>query len=461
MTVRGEGGESAGGQTDETDTADQVEQPTKGAGDGASSTPAAKQDAFTKAAARAEAKLTGTDKPAPKADEKPKPKAAEEKPKPKAEEKPKDKPAPKAEEKPKPKAKADDAGDDNDEDDAGDDAGAEEKPKEPLKPRRGWPKRLQTDFQYMTPEEQAARLAEPLQPVETWDDESKANFAKLPVEAQDELLFRTKEIERGYQGKFEALATERKMAEDIKAAIPDRVRQVMTAKGMTEAQTFKALAGLQEHAWRDPVGYLADFIARGNVDLNELADRITATDASRGQQQQKQGQPPVELHPQFQALKAERDRLAAQMSEQQEKQRQANAEVQKEIEFELDTVLAERDEGSGELRYPFARLLASGMADIYEADAESFKGLSPRDAFDLAYRAALQASPELRRYAQKPAPKGSDQADKDADGDKRGDRAKEAQAPKSKTPASAPSSSKGGDAFSRAAARAERRMGGR
>jgi hypothetical protein len=401
-------------------------------------------DAPKEAAPKAKAKADEGDKPKPKA--KPAEKADDDDDQADAKAKAKAKPAEKA------KKAADDDDDGDDDPDGNPPKAPGAKKDEPLAPRRGWSKRRQEDFAYLDRETQAAWLSEPLTPDERWDEATKATFAKMPTEVQDEWLHQSRQLEKGYQGKFEALAGERKMLEEIKTAVPPRVRELMTARKMTEAQVFKTLTELQEYAMNDPAGYVADFIRRGKLDVNDIAERLLGEgQAARPQQLA------IEQHPAFRKQQERLEALERQLSDEAKAREEQASSV---VTTEVTSAITERDEG-GELRYPWGRLLSPYMADLIQDDAESFAGLAPKQVFEKAYRIALDAHPELKRASRnsKPSP---DEDDEEQTADaKRQEKVKAAQTVKSKTPNTAPKANGGGSAFSKAYERAERQLASR
>lgn len=417
--------------------------------------PAAKSDPFAAAfkAAQVELGEVEADKPA----KKPAPKAkagddgeADKKPA-KPDEKAK-KPDQKDEKADKAKAKAKDGADEGDDDDQAD-GEDEDKPKkaEPLKARRHWSARRQEEFAYLDPETQRAWLAEDIKPLETWDEPRKAMFAALPDPAKEEFLAAAKELEKGYQTKFQALANERKAFADIEAAIPPRVRAVMQQRGADVATAFKTLVRLQDFAMADPVGYVADFIKRGKLDVNAIADALGDTAPAR----QASRQDPDELvrnHPAVAQMAQQIKQLEGQLAGYAKQQTQV-------AETEFNALMMKRDAG-GQLVYPYARLLGGYMADLLEEEPESFEGLSQAEQFDQLYKRAVAAHPELRAAkAAKPRPADeADAEDEDDAEDERTKRAKEARTRKSSKPHTAPSG-KPRDAFAAAYEAAAKQTG--
>lgn len=401
-----------------------------------------KPDPFMAAFNAAEKELAGEDKPkpAPKKEAKPEPKA--------------EKPATKPEAKPEPKKPEPKADGEEDEDGAGEAAAAKPEPKktEPLAPKRHWSKRRQDDFQYLPREMQETWLSEPVSPDTHWPAETKEAFTRMPREAQEEFLVQTRNFERGFGEKFQALSKERKLAEDIRAAVPDSVRQVMQSRGMDEAAVFKTLVAKQQQAMANPVQYVADFIRASKLDINQLAAALQGQPQGNGQAAP---QADIESHPVVRTLKAELSELKGHVTEAQRRQQQ---EEDREIETAFGSFTSERDEG-GNLAYPFVRVLSDYMANVIDGDAERFSSMRPRERLVEAYKIALAAHPELASVTRTAKPGPADEQDEDADSEdaQAAEKLRRAATKKSQTPTAAPA--KSGDPFARAFGRAERQLG--
>ena len=341
----------------------------------------------------------------------------------------------------------------------------EEEPKssEPLKPKAYWSKERREAFQYQPRAVQENWLAEAPVPHAHWADDQKSAFAALPREAQEVLLVQAQEIERGYGQKFQALANERKLAEGIRSAIPPQLRKTMEAKGLDELGVFATLLNYQQHAMRDPVGYVRNFIATNRIDPRHLFAQAQPGSGGSGASQAHQNGQPAQAdfrsHPMFAAMMAE----IAQLKDAVTYDRQQRAEDDdRRRNDELSQVLAEKDEG-GNSRYPYIRILADPMAQIIESDPERYSSMGIPEQIADAYRRALEAYPELPpppTTVTEPPPVTAETDDDEETDSKReaeAEKLKKASTKKSKTPQSAPATS--GDPFARAFSRAERQLG--
>jgi hypothetical protein len=334
----------------------------------------------------------------------------------------------------------------------------ESKAKEPLKPKDWWSQDRRRSFPYQQREVQETWLAEAPAAPEHWPEESKALFAKQPREAQEVMMTIHQSMARGYDEKFTALATERKLAEAVKQVPNETQRAFMQKRGLNEAQVFSALMRLQDQSQRDPVGYIRDFIMRNKLDPRSVLGKSDGAGGEGGDGEQPR-QADVESHPAYRTLKQE---VEAMKAAQMEDARRRDEEADRRISSEMSAVLAETDEG-GNPAYPYARLLQAEMARILTADPERFDALSTRDRFVTAYQLALEGFPEIpapQKAAKRKQADEPDEADTvDPDEDEEEERLSRARTKKSKRPAAA--SRDRGDPFDRAFRKAEKQTGQR
>ncbi len=414
-----------------------------------------KRDPFTAAFNSAQDEIRGTDEPDEEPEPKPKPKKQPEpaKKEAKAEEKPAKKPEPKPEKAPEP-----------DEDAIAEkvaekltEAKPEKKEKGPLEPKKWWSGRKRDAFARMPVHIQEAWLAEAPAPDQRWTAEQKAAFAKLPTEGQELLLERSQEMERGYGEKFEGLAKERKLAEEIRSAVPQQLRTLMEQRGLTEAQVLNKLAQQQLLALQDPRGYALKFLADAKINPLDLV-QYDAEGKPVAQPPRSQAAPDIRAHPEYQAMATELQQLKA------ERQKHAESEDQR-FDADFNTLLGERD-GEGNSLYPFIRVLAGAMATIIDNDPDRFSGLSLRDRLAASYYEALEDFPELsaiQMTAPKPA-KADEPKPATADSDGESERVAKLEAavtPKSRAPAPSSTPAASGDAFEQAWQSAKKALGKR
>lgn len=309
----------------------------------------------------------------------------------------------------------------------------EKKEKGPLEAKKWWSGRKRDAFARMPRHIQEQWLAEPPVPEQNWTPEQKTAFGELPVKAQEILLERQREFERGFSEKFDGLTKERKLAEEVKKAVPPQLRTLMDQRGLSEAQVLSKLAQQQLFALQDPKGYARKFLADAGINPLDLVQvDAEGKPVIPQSQHQTQAATNIRAHPEYQQMAAELQQLR------EERQKLAETDDQR-FAADFDSLLGETD-GEGNSLYPFIRVLAGAMATIIENDPDRFSGLSLRDRLAASYYEALEDYPELtaiQMTAPKPAkadePKPI-QADPDGEGE-RVAKLEKAVTPKSRAPA--------------------------
>ncbi len=444
-----------------------------------------KADPFAAAFEKAEREVDGEAEPAPKKTAKPKPVKSEDEGEP--EEKPAkaERPVKKAKPAPKDEDEASDEASDTEDEEADDakpkgkvakapekdekadktaeaepKAKPEPKPKQPLTAKQWWPKERREAFQYQPREVQEMWLTERPVADAHWSEEQKANFAKLPQESQEVLIVQARELERGFNTKFQALAAERKTIEAMKAAVSPEMRAHMEKLKLDEPAVFSRLLAVQAQSMKDPVAYARDFITRNRIDPRQLFPAATGEDGTEQPpaHQAYQQQADIASHPVVNAMAAEIHTLKQAVETEQQKRAQEDDRRRSE---ELEQVLSEKDE-EGNSRYPYIRVLSAPMSEIIESDPERYRSMGVKEQIAEAYRLALANFPELTPPKKTVAPAPVDEPEEeetDSEEEAQAEKLKKAATKKSKTPNAAPSS--GGDPFSKAFSRAERQIGHR
>ena len=346
------------------------------------------------------------------------------------------------------------------------------KEKGPLEAKKYWPARRREAFSFQPRHVQEAWLAEAPKPDQRWSEDWKAAFEKLPLEGKELLLEKHQEIERGYGEKFEGLAKERKLIEEVQKAVPPQMRTIMDQRGITESQMLAKLAQQQLFAWANPKGYIAKFIQDSKINPADLFPHLR----NGGQPQNAEGEQPttqhaapqqenpaaldIRTHPHFQAM-------AARVRELEEERQKAAESEDERFESQFKELLKDTDDDGNSL-YPFIRVLAGPMATIIENDPDRFDGLGIRDRLAAAYQKALEDFPELTAIymtAPTPEPKVDEPEVKPA-ADSSGEserlaKLEKAVTPKSQAPAMASASSASDDPFEKAFASAKKALGKR
>jgi hypothetical protein len=333
---------------------------------------------------------------------------------------------------------------------------AEPEPKKTREPKKYWSEKRKDAFRFQPREVQDEWLEAEPEPNDRWTTDDKEAFSKLPREAKEIVLAQLNEAEKGVTQKFQALAAERKLAEEVRNAVPPQMRNYMQQRGLGEAQVFTKLLGYQQQAMTDPVGYVRQFIVHNKLNP---ADVLGLDQNGQPTGQIGAAQADVTSHPAFQALKAENDTLHRSIAQDRA---QRDQEESRRFASEFEGIIQETD-GEGSSLYPYIRLLAEPMARIIEADPEHFGSMGVRERFSAAYRSALSEFPELQSPRRTATPRPADeQDDEPAQTDLEGKRAaklEKAITPKSRTPQSAaPAKGKGSDPLDAAIASARKQL---
>ncbi|HEX5005855.1 MAG TPA: hypothetical protein VFV70_02010 [Hyphomonadaceae bacterium] len=324
-----------------------------------------------------------------------------------------------------------------------------------LEPPSYWSKERKEAFRYQPRHVQEEWLGEDPTPSSRWSAEIQEAFNKLPTrEAKELYLTQITDIERGVHQKFQSLAAERKLAEDIRAAVPPHVRTYMDQKGLNEAQVLGTLLNLQQQSMQDPAGYIRRFVENNKLNPAELF----------GIEARPSNEPPsldvIRSHPEYQQIATQFDALRREV--QQERTQRAEEENRR-LAAEFEQIVQDRD-GDGEPLYPYIRLLADPMARILDSDPERFSSMATRDRFATAYRMALEEFPELKPLKRPAVPPPADeQVVKDAhavEEEKRAGNLERAITPKPRSPLPMPQGpGKTGDPLEDALNAATRKLG--
>lgn len=348
--------------------------------------------------------------------------------------------------------------------DADDEDGEDSEPDKPSKkaksgtrePPKYWSEKKKEAFRFQTREVQAELLDAEPEASERWDTDTREAFAKLPREAKEIVLSQLSEADKGLNQKFQALAAERKLAEDIRAAVPPQMRGFMQQNGVTEPQAFSKLLQYQHHAMTDPIGYLRQFIANNKINVLDIIP-MDGDQTSNGQNATTRPAD-VSSHPAYQSMKAELDALK--QSTAQDRNQRAQEEARR-FAQDFDGILQEKD-GDGNSVYPYIRLLADPMAKIINADPERFSSMAVKDRFQAAYRIALQDYPELvmpkRTAKSSPVDEQDDDEAQTEPTDRRAEKLEKAITPKSRTSVTIPGNGKTGDPLSDAIKSAQKQL---
>lgn len=217
-----------------------------------------------------------------------------------------------------------------------------------------------------------------IQAPDHWSDEDRETFGGLPSAAQEYLLKREKQYEKGIQEKAEAL----KPFQD--ALQP--YRSTLQMRGMTEAQAVKAWANAQAMLDSDPVNALKALVSQYG---EETAQKLATELGFQTGTQEEFDEDDSELTP---AIKRMQDELKALKSENQQLQTRFRTDEQSEAVRQVQEFREAKDD-DGNLIHPHFEALHGTMKALLDSGA----------ATDLpsAYEQAVWTVPEFREQFEK------------------------------------------------------------
>jgi hypothetical protein len=128
---------------------------------------------------------------------------------------------------------------------------------------------LEDTDQGQKPEAEPVQEAQPIQPPVKWSAEWKTKFAALPRDAQEVLLARESEYDKGFTEKAQEAANLKRQLEPIEQVIAPR-RQAWAMQGMNEQQAVSQLLALSDFAATKPQEFLTWFASQRGIDLKNL-----------------------------------------------------------------------------------------------------------------------------------------------------------------------------------------------
>lgn len=241
----------------------------------------------------------------------------------------------------------------------------------------------------------------PLSAPKHWPEADKQAFAKLPKEAQEIILRKSKDLEGGFTRKSQELSDKAKYADTVRGILDEPTRQQIHSAGTDEVGYFRYLHSLQQKATQDPVGYVK--FAMQNLGVKPEHLGITQTTPS---QQPQPGQAANEdellkllADPKVAQLETELAQIKSIISrEQQAKVQAQNADRHNAVQTLQATIRSVREalDDHGQLMYPHFDTVQPHMAALMENDPELSKLPDGAEKLQKAYDMAVWARPDLR-----------------------------------------------------------------
>lgn len=223
---------------------------------------------------------------------------------------------------------------------------------------------------------------EELKAPDNWDAERKEAFANLPTkEAKETYLNTVKSLERGYQGKFDELATVRKEHEAISALLQPFEAQ-LNAAGMDRIAGIRQLVGAQQLLTQNPAQGIAQLVQQfGGQNANAIVQQIAQQYGVMPAAQEGEA---TYQDPDIQALNGKIDQLTGHI---QQTETQAVAQRQADAQNQINLFKNATDDG-GNLLHPHFEQVETMMGTLITG------GFAPD--MQSAYDQAVYANPELR-----------------------------------------------------------------
>ena len=218
------------------------------------------------------------------------------------------------------------------------------------------------------------------QPPEHWAQDQKDKFNAIPEEHREIVMDARKSLERGYQTKFEGIASIQKEHDQIVDMFKP-VEAMLAANNMDRVGGIRTLFQVQQQLQNDPVSALTNLIGQHGENATNILQSV-----AQNMGVQING-PEMEvddyMDPQVKQI---RDELAAMkqqnLAQQQIAQQQQTADLTTQIQM-----FAETKNSDGSLKYPHFETIKPKMGQLMQA------GLSSN--LEEAYNAAVGIDPEL------------------------------------------------------------------
>ena len=228
------------------------------------------------------------------------------------------------------------------------------------------------------PEEAAEEPGEPATP-EHWAADDRAAFEKLPPEAKQPYLDARKSLERGFQAKFDEIATIRKDREAIDEMFGP-VKDDMARAGLDTVGAVRHLIGWRQFIMTKPEQAIAEIAKTHGVDLRKLSGEDAA-------------EPEDEIDPATGQKISEINSRIENLEKTTTKSQEAAAQqVQREALQLIDTFKAATDD-AGAPKHPHFDAVRQGMQMRLRAAGQQGIRMTLEDAYD----AEVYANPDTRK----------------------------------------------------------------
>ncbi len=236
------------------------------------------------------------------------------------------------------------------------------------------------------PESQEAEPAPDMAPPEHWSSEEKEQFLAIPAEHREMVANTRKSLEKGYQTKFDDLASLRKEHEQIVNLVQPFEAQ-MQANGLDRVGGIRAMVGMQQMLLQNPNQAIAQLVQQyGGVNAAAIVQGIAQTygvvQSPTASEADEYTDPQVQ---QLQSQMAQMQASAAQQQQfaQQQNQADASAQIQ---------VFSGTKDDQGNLKFPHFDTVRAAMGDLITTGHAG--------GMEEAYEKAVWQNPDTRAILQ-------------------------------------------------------------
>jgi hypothetical protein len=259
------------------------------------------------------------------------------------------------------------------------------------------PKAKQAEEAKEGTEPEKAKAPETFEPPQHWPEADRKAFAGLAPEAQAIIRRLSRDLEAGHTRKSMELTDKARYAEAISGIIDDATRMQIRGSGMNEAQYFSYLNDRQQHAARDPVGYVK--WAMQNLGVTPAHLDLPTSPAAQQQPSPNHELEALLADPKVKQLESELAQVKGYLTEQQQAQLRAQQYHRMQAEQQLHgmansfrTTLND----AGQPLYPLYDQVSPMMGALMETNPELARMPDSTEKMAKAYDMAVYARPDLR-----------------------------------------------------------------
>ena len=263
------------------------------------------------------------------------------------------------------------------------------------------PKAKQAEAPKEGTEPEKAKAPETFDPPQHWPEADRKAFAGLAPEAQAIIRRLSRDLEAGHTRKSMELTDKARYAEAISGIIDDATRMQIRGSGMNEAQYFAYLNDRQQHAARDPVGYVK--WAMQNLGVTPAHLDLPTSPAPAQQPAANHELEALLADPKVKQLESELAQVKGYLTEQQQAQLRAQQYHRMQAEQQLHGIANQFRTAlndAGQPLYPHYDQVSQMMGALMETHQELARMPDSPEKMAKAYDMAMWARPDLRASLQ-------------------------------------------------------------